>query len=223
MTKQPLPDDAPATDLFPQFQHELHRMVSREVAGLTDERLDWRSARWEWSKWSIRRQVSHMATFVQSWLLRRWGGQLFPQGTAHLGPLADFSPLPSGPWLEEDKFWALPELLEQIDASMRLAQHVLASETVGSMRTKEVSAPRTHFWDLAAPAHSAGFRHDSAESDGICLTLEATFRHLYYEFTTHMFNIQRLKRAQGLAAKAEIPSEGYWVLSHWDRSEPETV
>ena len=35
-----------------------------------------------------------------------------------------------------------------------------------------------------------------------------------------MYNIHRLKRAQGLAATVEIPSEGYWVLPNWDRSEP---
>ena len=220
MTNQPLPDHTPATELFPQFQRDLLLMVSREVAGLTDEQLDWQSDQWEWSQWSTRRQVSHMAAFVQSWLLRRWGEQLFPQGTAYLGPLGEFSPAPPGPWLEESKFWTLPDLLEQVQVSMRLAQHVLEGETVGSMRTKEVSAPGTSdFWELATPAHSTGLRPDPANDGYMLLTLEATFRHLYYEFTTHMYNIQRLKRAQGLTAIVEVPAEGYWVLPQWDKSE----
>ena len=221
MANQPLPDSAPAKELFPQFQSELHRMVSREVEGLTDEQLDWHSDQWEWSKWSIRLQVSHMATFPRGWLLRRWGEQLFPQGTSQLGVLADFSPSSSGPWLEESKFWALPDLVDQVDASMRLAQHVLSSETVGSLRQKEVSVPGgTEFWRMAAPAFPTGLREDPCDPANIRLTLETTFRHLYYEFTTHLFNIQRLKRAQGLAATVEIPLEGYWVLPHWDKSKP---
>ena len=139
MTKEPLSDDAPATELFPQFQAELYRMVSEEVAGLTDEQLDWYSDRWEWSKWSIRRQVSHMGSFVPGWLFRRWGEQLFPQGTEHLGRLAETYPSPTKRWMDESQYWALPELLERIEALMQLAQRVLASETVRSMRRKQLS------------------------------------------------------------------------------------
>jgi hypothetical protein len=51
------------------------------------------------------------------------------------------------------------------------------------------------------------------------MTLEATVRHIYFEETTHLYNIQRLKRAQGLQAVAELPGVGYWVLDGWDRSE----
>ena len=226
MANEPLPDDAPATELFPQYERGLHRMLADEVEGLTDEQLDWRSDRWEWSKWSIRRQVSHMATFVRRFLLHRWADQLFPHGTSHLGALAaDFSPSPSGSWLEESRFWELPVLLEQIDISMRLAHHVLSGETAGSMRRKELSlevpGPAVmEFWRLGTTAHPTGLRQDPSNPASICLTLEATFRHLYYEFITHMYNIQRLKRAQGLATTVEIPSEGYWVLPQWDRSEP---
>jgi hypothetical protein len=34
-----------------------------------------------------------------------------------------------------------------------------------------------------------------------------------------MYNIQRLKRAQGLEAAIDLPFEGYWALPDWDRSE----
>ena len=37
MNTDELPDDAPATDLFPQFGGGLYQMVSSELAGLTDE------------------------------------------------------------------------------------------------------------------------------------------------------------------------------------------
>ena len=52
------------------------------------------------------------------------------------------------------------------------------------------------------------------------MTLEATMRHIYFEETTHLYNVQRLKRAQGLQAVADVPRVGYWVLDGWDRSEP---
>jgi hypothetical protein len=60
-----------------------------------------------------------------------------------------------------------------------------------------------------------------AEDDSVChMTLEATFRHRWFEHTTHLYNVQRLKRAQGLTPAVEIPFEGYWALPGWDRSEP---
>ena len=41
-----LPDDAAATLLFPQFESGLYRIVSTEVAGLSDPQLDFESDRW---------------------------------------------------------------------------------------------------------------------------------------------------------------------------------
>ncbi|CUV02541.1 hypothetical protein MGWOODY_Clf2511 [hydrothermal vent metagenome] len=52
------------------------------------------------------------------------------------------------------------------------------------------------------------------------VTLEATFRHRYFEHITHLYNIQRLKKAQGLPTKIEIPIEGYLALPWWDLSQP---
>ena len=114
-------DNAPATGLFPQYGPDMYAMVASEVEGLTDEQLDWESDRWEWSKWSIRRQVSHMPSFVKGWLLQRWGGQLFPGGTSHLGEMAEYDRSPGGSWLNEDRFWDLPVLLEQWSSSIDLA------------------------------------------------------------------------------------------------------
>ena len=38
--------------------------------------------------------------------------------------------------------------------------------------------------------------------------------------TTHLYNIQRLKRVQGIPTVVEVPRVGYWMLDGWDRSEP---
>jgi hypothetical protein len=54
----------------------------------------------------------------------------------------------------------------------------------------------------------------------IWFSLETIFRHRYYEHITHLYNIQRIKLAQGLATKSEVPIEGYMALAGWDLSKP---
>ena len=227
MAEQWLADDKPATALFPQFESQLYQMTTTEVRGLTERQLDWLSDRWEWSKWSkwskwsIRRQVSHMGLFVPNWLVRRWGEQLFPHGLSGLGDLAEWTQSPDGPWLDQDMYRDMPALLEKVDHGMRLAQYILARETVGSLRLKELFLPNTPAsWALSSQAHPTGFRRDPTDPTSSYITLEATLRHLYFEAITHIYNIQRLKRAHGLTASVEIPFEGYYALPDWDRSEP---
>ena len=220
MTQSEIPEDAPGTRLFPQFKGQ-RDMVEAEVRGLTDAQLDWTSDQWEWSRWSIRQQVSHIANVVPSWLLGRWRDQLFPQGLSGLGRLAEHHPSTTGSWLDESRYPAIDDLLGAVELASALADHVLQSETVGSMRRKEVPRPGTPpHWRQFALVHPTGVRWDDTEADLSYLSLEATFRHLYYEAVTHVYNIQRLKRAQGLTAAVELPSEGYWTLPDWDRSEP---
>ena len=220
MENKTVSDDALGTQLFPQFA-QLHSMVATEVAALTDQQLDWRSDRWEWSKWSIRRQVSHMPTFVFKWLLRQWGETLFLQGFLELGGLADYSLSPAGSQLDQSRYWAMAALLEKLDQAMQLARYVLSRETVKSLRQKELPRPDTSsHWRQFANAHPNGVRWDDIAPNFMYMTLEATFRHMYYEAITHLYNIQRLKRAQGLIGTIDIPFEGYWALPDWDRSEP---
>ena len=42
MNTQKIPDDAPASALFPEFE-TLYDLIAPEVEGLTDEQLDWTS------------------------------------------------------------------------------------------------------------------------------------------------------------------------------------
>ena len=51
------------------------------------------------------------------------------------------------------------------------------------------------------------------------MQLEGSIRHVYFEEITHLFNIQRLKRAQGLPTVSDLPKVGYWTLGGWDISE----
>lgn len=217
------PLDSPATVLFPQFESKLYGMVATEVEGLSDPQIDWMSERWGWSKWNIRRQVSHIANVVPGWLLTRWGERLFPTGLSELGTLAEYPPRsPSVAWwLDETAHWDLPFILSKVGQGMRLAQYVLDRETVESARRLEIPRPDTPpHWRRFVIAHPSGVRWDDSNPQLSYVTLEATFRHLYFETTTHLYNIQRLKRAQGLVPRAEIPYVGYWALPDWDRSEP---
>ena len=220
MVEQRSNDNGSGSILFPQFESELFDMISREVEDLSDQQLDWQSDKWEWSKWSIRRQVSHMAFFTSFWLLKRWGEQLFPTIPSELGELAEYSLSKDGSWLDEKAYGTMPLLLEKVKHAMGLAQYVLTHETLGSLGQKELKIDNTPQWQWYRKAHPGGFLKESADSSTVYMSLEATFRHMYYEVITHLYNVQRLKRAQSLTASQEIPFEGYWALPDWDRSEP---
>ena len=220
MPEPNLPDDAPATTLFPQFKSELYRMVTTEIQGLTEAQLDFESDRWEWSKWSIRRNVSHIASGDFRWLLLRWGNVLFPRGLPDVGNLDSLAASPHDRRLDETLYWDMESILEKLRAGQALCQMVLSGETVGSLHSKEIENEHSAQWELFAQAHPRGVGRDPSDSSKGYITLEATFRHRYFEITTHLYNIQRLKRAQGLAAKVDLPFEGYWALPTWDRSEP---
>ena len=220
MSEPLLPDDAAATLLFPQFESELYRMFSTEVDGLSDPQLDFESDRWEWSKWSIRRNLSHVASGDFRWLIQRWGQQLFPQGPPEGGDLDSLVATPAARWLDEDKYWQIGSILEKMRQALGICQSVLTKETVGSLRNQELEIEKNPSWPTFSLAHARGIRQDPSDPSQVYITLEATFRHRYFEYITHLYNIQRLKRAQGLSSRVEIPFEGYWALPDWDRSEP---
>jgi hypothetical protein len=195
-------------------------MIAAEIEGLTDEQLDFESDNWEWSKWSIRRNLSHMASGDFRWLLVRWGEKLFPEG---LPPIDDLNSIVNSPYdrrLDEAKYWAVKDIMSILSQGLKLSQSVLSRETVGSLQSKEIPNPNTSLFGSPSSAHPRGVRRDPDNPDQVLITLEATFRHRYFEYTTHLYNIQRLKRAQGLATRVQVPFEGYWALPDWDRSEP---
>ena len=214
-----VPDDAPATALFHQFESELYLMLTTEIERLSDAQADFESARWGWSKWSIRRNLSHVASGDFRWLLLRWGQQLFPQGLPDVGDLHSLAASPFDRRLDERVYWDLAIIIEKVRQGLDLCQSVLSKETVGSLRGRELEIEFDAQWHLFSEAHPRGVRQDPAQASRGYITLEATFRHRYYEYITHLYNIQRLKGTQGLAAKVEIPCEGYWALPGWDRTE----
>ena len=219
MATNQLSNDAPATSLFPQFENTIYQWVSVEVQGLTDAQLDFESDQWEWSKWSIRRNLSHLASGDLRWIWNRWGKVLFPKGLAKGEEYDRLLDSPFDRRLDENLYWEPEALLEKLTLGLDLCWSVLSSETVGSLRSKELESPATGLFTKYPQLFPGGVRPVPGDSTKVYINLETTFLHRYYEFTTHLFNVQRLKRAQGVSGAIEIPADGYWVLPEWDRSE----
>ena len=217
MTHQPPPDAADAETL-PARLDGLYSIIAAEVQGLTEAQLDFRSDRWRWSEWSIRRQLGHMTSAIMGWLMGWWGSQLFPNGVPEqYQAIAALSPRDRMDYFAKGD---ITVLLGNIRQAVDMARELLARETAESLRSRRISVQLSANWASMAQAHATGVTQDAKDPALWHVTLEATFRHLYYEESTHLYNIQRLKRAQGLATQVQIPFEGYWALESWDRSEP---
>jgi hypothetical protein len=218
MSLQPITDDAPGTVLFPEYD-DLYGLIAREVTGLTDAQLDFRSDQWAWADWSIRRQLSHMASLIYGWIIVRLGQTLFPDGNHGIENVQALTASGFDRRLDDRRYWDLPVILRALQDGIALIQRVLAQHRVGFLRSHTNERMVGDHWRLMHQAHPNGLTLD-VESNKVVMTIEATLRHIYFEETTHLYNIQRLKRAQGLPAVVEVPHVGYWVLDDWDRSEP---
>ncbi len=53
-------------------------LIAAELERLTEDQLDWSSDRWEWANWTIRNNVSHMASLMIRRPLMRMADALFP-------------------------------------------------------------------------------------------------------------------------------------------------
>ncbi len=216
MTQQS--DNAPGTSLFPSIG-TFHTMMSEELAGLTDEQLDFTSDKWEWSEWSIRRNASHVSSGGLRWILGRWADANLAEGIDL--PEDAMEIVNSGArWLDEDKYHSVDSILGKLKESLDLCDAVLAKQTVGSMRSMELPWSNTGQAAQMAEAHPNGRRLDPSDPEKAFINLEYTFRHIWFESMTHLYNIQRLKRAQGLSATVALPNEGYHTIPSWDSSEP---
>jgi hypothetical protein len=218
MSTQIITDHSPGTVLFPEY-NGLYELIAREVEGLTDAQLDFSSAQWAWTAWSIRRQLSHMAFASYFWLLVRWGATLFPDGNHGIDDVQGLTASGFDRCLDERRYWDLAVLLEQLRAGITLIQQVMAAHNVWFLRSQTYRQDFRSHWRLFIQAHPTGMPL-TADGSTLIMPLEATLRHLYFEETTHLSNIQRLKRAQGLSAIVDVPRVGYWGLDGWDRSEP---
>lgn len=218
MTGGAISDDSPGTALFPEYS-TLYGLIASEVEGLNDDQLDFASDRWGWAEWSIRIQLSHMASVFYRWLVLRWGDTLFPDDDHGVEDIQGLANSEFDRRLDDNRYWELPAIMEKLEQGIALAQRVLAQRNVGFLRSHTYLQDQGPQWTLMIEAHPWGIEPSDQPGKGVML-LEATMRHVYFEEITHLFNIQRLKRAQGLPTVAELPRVGYWVIDGWDISQP---
>ena len=107
MSLQTISDDAPGTVLFPEYEG-LYELIAREITGLTDAQLDFRSDQWAWSDWSIRRQLSHMASLIYGWMVVRLGQTLFPDGNHGIENIQSLTASGFDRRLDDQRYWDLP-------------------------------------------------------------------------------------------------------------------
>ncbi len=204
--------------LLPGFW-DVGASIHAEIEGLSDEQLDWTSDQFDWAEWSARRQTSHMASMLYRWVILRWGDQLFPGGSGlSESQITALAASRTDRALDEDLFKDIDDITRALDNALALVHAALDGHTVDQARSMTIEAEQGPHWDLMIHAHPTGI--DRNKETGISvLTMEGTFRHMYYELITHLFNIQRLKRAQGLEAVIDLPKVGYYTLDGWDISE----
>ena len=207
-----------AINFFPEFE-TLYGLIANEIGTLSDEQLDYTSNNWEWAGWSIRNQMSHMALLIPVWLVLRWGSTIFPLEDHGITNIKKITQSKSDRRLDDDIYWEIDDLSRLLKQFINLAIKVLKDNSLEFMASKKIDRDATPQWEMMAKAHPHGVTSEGTPAKG-SMTLEATIRHIYFEEITQLYNIQRLKKAQGLPINSVVPEVGYWTLEDWDRSEP---
>lgn len=219
-----MPEDA-SIGAMPPYRR-LVEWVTAEVAGLTDEQLDFDnlSPETEWMWWSIRRQVSHIAWDALVFTHRRCARLLWPDGNEpepvvwkhhHLGP-----EMKSDRLLDEDLFWEVPDLIEKMSIGIGWLEQVVADHTVEELRADRTSVRGTHFWQYVITTLPRGAGPDPDRPGFLSYTLEASLWMVFYEQLSHIRTIQRLKQTQGLSLAIELQRVGYLRLpEYWGETD----
>lgn len=196
-------------------------MYLREIEGLTDAQLDWEEPLQEWSRWSIRRQVSHVALAYFFWFAKMWGKTLWP-GASPPDPVDFKKALVYDRRLDEEKYWRLEDLLPKFSEAIGFARRAAEGRTPGELRSLALTRtfppdlkmgrtdlPVYRFWSYVSTFHGAGVTQHSEDETTFTFTLEGMLRHMHWEALVHLRTIQRLKAAQGLPPAAALRREGY--------------
>ncbi|MEK6710956.1 MAG: hypothetical protein AABZ64_10295 [Nitrospinota bacterium] len=199
----------------------LEGMYLREIEGLTGAQLDWEDLSQEWSRWSIRRQVSHVALAYFFWCVKMWGKTLWPENPPP-DPVDFRKAAVYDRRLDEEKYWRLEDLLprfsEAIASAKRAAQGRSAEELRSlslthtfppGLKMGQTDLPVYRFWSYVSTFHADGVSQHPEDETTFTFTLEGTLRHLHWEALVHLRTIQRLKAAQGLPPAAPLTRAGY--------------
>jgi hypothetical protein len=216
----------PGRSLFPDYAR-IAGMYEREVEGLSGERLDAEQPEKSWGKWSIRKQVSHIASVHYRHFLGNWGETLFGGNLPRDRSLIDTGGADRS--LDPALFYEMPVLLAALKDGTALVWDILAEETLGSMREKKLSriirmderfstgdSRMAYTENLTLKAHPGTYWRDENDLELFHFTLEFTFRHVLWEGFAHLKTIQAHKEAMGLPLVNDLPEEGYLKILKWE-------
>ena len=207
-----------ARPLFPVF-HQYLDLVSQEISDLKKDNLEWVSTKWEWANWSIKDNISHVSSHLFRWYLLRWGSRLFPSELPFHDDIHQLAGLPSRR-LDENRWGSIEQIMTMLEQSLELVDQILGNETPESILDKTIVQGAAGFYGRIADRYPGTQYQDTNDPSLWHLTLEGTLHHSEGELVTHLFNVQRLKLAQGLNFNVTLPNIGYWTLPDWDRSLP---
>ncbi|MFQ5912755.1 MAG: polymer-forming cytoskeletal protein [Nitrospinota bacterium] len=222
-----LSPDADAASI-PDFE-SLREMLEAELKGLTEKQLNFSAESPSWARWSIRRQVSHMANSVIFWLVGRWKDTLWKDRQPN-AELVDISKGEHGHdrMLDPEKYRDFKTLLRMLRRSYDLIREVASRESAQSLSRRKLvlqlspdaklgtSNESAHeLWSKFSQVHNDDIVQDKKDPNTWIFTLEATLRHLYYEHLAHVRTVQRLKALQELKTQVTLPRVGYLTFEEY--------
>ncbi len=213
-------------DVFPEYKN-LADLFREETDGLPQELWEWKLPEMSWGAWSIKEQISHTAWIPYLFFLEFWPPVLYPDSLPRDKSLADQGG--ADRMLDPVRFPGASDVLAALDDACALCREVLSSETLATLRKKELprkySPDRTwangervidYFQNLVLPAHETGFRKDENDPYLYYQTLECSFRHILWESYVHLITIQEFKRIKGLSIHSTVPRNGYAAMLTWE-------
>ncbi len=213
-------------DVFPEYRN-LAELFREETDGLPQDLWEWKLPEKSWGAWSIKEQISHTAWIPYLFFLEFWPPVLYPDSLPRDKSLADQGG--ADRMLDPVRFPGASDVLAALDDACALCREVLSSETLATLRDKELprkySPDRTwangervidYFQNLVLPAHQSGFRKDENDPYLYYQTLECSFRHILWESYVHLITIQEFKRIKGLPIHSTIPRDGYAAMLIWE-------
>ena len=128
-----------------------------------------------------------MASLLYRWLVVRWVDTVYPDGDHGVENVESLAVSANDRALDV-RYHDMDEILGKLREGITLAQSVLAERTAGFLRSNTLVTPYDENRKFINSAHPHGITMD-AEAGTETTTLEATFRHMYFEETTHLYNI----------------------------------
>ena len=216
-----------ARALFPEFP-QVVELYAQEIDGLPEEILERVREEKSWGLWSIRDQVSHMASLPYRWLLIRWGDILFGD---HLPRDKKLFERFDGRMMKNEYCPQIQDLIDVMRDSFALAWEVLGAETTESIRDERKISERVpqgmirpgtgedvRKWreNVTLKAHRTGVWIDPEDTELFHFNLEYTFRHMLWEAYAHLKTIQMHKKEDHIEPLVNIPQDGYISVLRWD-------